>query len=295
MIFCVLHEQSERREGLKALLRQVNRQATALDARDWQQAGLLIARTNPDLLVIDWHNTAMHVADLSRFMRDHPKLPAAVLADDAAADAVATFMHAGVLGVIPRDLAPRLIVRAFELVLLGGHYVPAQALDIGLPHTPPYPSRHDVEAPALPRRADLEGRSPLSPRQHQIMHLVHLGNTNKVIARALGISEGTVKIHLSSMFRLLGATNRAAAVAIYNGWQFNDLNVLRSANSALGNAVTTRRPVRRANKPANNTPTWLLAAEPQAHYRAAKSDYPASETLSGAMQEPYPTPHSEKS
>jgi len=295
MIFCVLHEQSERREGLKALLRQVNRQATALDARDWQQAGLLISRTNPDLLVIDWQSATMKIHELTRFLREHPKLPAAVLADDAAAEAVATFMHAGVLGVIPRDLAPRLIVRAFELVLLGGHYVPAQALDIGLPHAPLYQPRHDAEAPTLPRRANLEGRSPLSPRQHQIMHLVHLGNTNKVIARALGISEGTVKIHLSSMFRLLGATNRAAAVAIYNGWQFNDLNVLRSANSALGNAVTTRRPVRRANKPANNTPTWLLAAEPQARYRAAKSDYPASETLSGAMQEPYPTPHSEKS
>jgi len=152
MIFCVLHEQSERREGLKALLRQVNRQATALDARDWQQAGLLIARTNPDLLVIDWHNTAMHVADLSRFMRDHPKLPAAVLADDAAADAVATFMHAGVLGVIPRDLAPRLIVRAFELVLLGGHY--AGARHRPTPHTAlPFTPRCRSACTAAPCRS----------------------------------------------------------------------------------------------------------------------------------------------
>lgn len=56
-----------------------------------------------------------------------------------------------------------------------------------------------------------------------------MGATNKGIARALGISEGTVKIHLGAIFEKLGATNRAAAVAIYNGWQTSALEVLRDA------------------------------------------------------------------
>ncbi len=286
MIFCVLHELSERREGLKALLRQVNRQATALDARDWRQAELVMARANPDLLVIDWQSPPMQTHDLALFLHAHPKLPAAVLVDDAQADAVAAFMHAGVLGVIPRDLAPRLIVRAFELVLLGGHYVPARALDIGLPDTPAYPPRNlevGTGGAMLPRRRNLDGPSPLSPRQHQIMRLVHLGNTNKIIARALGISEGTVKIHLSSIFRLLGATNRAAAVAIYNGWQFNDLNVLRSASPALAPPCPVP-----AGKPVNDPVPWLLAAEPQTRYRVKKSTCPAPDILSTAMLEPLP-------
>ena len=229
----------------------------------------------------------MQARDLAHFLRDHPKLPAAVLVDDAAADAVATFMHAGVLGVIPRDLAPRLIVRAFELVLLGGHYVPACALDIELPQTPPYQVRqHDAEGDALPRRVNLDGRSPLSPRQHQIMHLLHLGNTNKVIARALGISEGTVKIHLSSMFRLLGATNRAAAVAIYNGWQFNRLKVLRCADPTFKNIVSTLQPILPAGTPAPSKSPWLLAAEPEARYRAKPVAYAATGTRSDVMSEP---------
>lgn len=232
MIFCVMNEFAERREGLKALLRQVNRQATALDARDWRQAESILAHTEPDLLVIDWHSPTMQPRDLSCFLRDHPNLPAAVLADDAAGEAVAAFMQAGVLGVIPRDLAPRLIVRALELVLLGGHYIPARALDLDLPDAAPYRARHAASIQSLPRRPNFDGPSPLSPRQLQIMRLVHLGNTNKVIARALGISEGTVKIHLASMFRMLGATNRAAAVAIYNGWQFDNLRVLNSRNPA---------------------------------------------------------------
>ncbi|MFP5303745.1 helix-turn-helix transcriptional regulator, partial [Cobetia sp. SIMBA_158] len=49
-----------------------------------------------------------------------------------------------------------------------------------------------------------------------------------MIARALGISEGTVKVHLASIFQQLGAPNRAAAVAIYNGLLSNQLQVLRT-------------------------------------------------------------------
>jgi DNA-binding NarL/FixJ family response regulator len=276
MIFCVMNEHAERREGLKALLRQVNRQATALDARDWHQAERVVSRAEPDLFVIDWQAPEMQSADLSSFMREHPRMPAAILADDAAHAAVATFMHAGVLGVIPRDLAPRLIVRAFELVMLGGYYVPARALDLDLPNT----TQFRQQARPLPKRHDAGDSLPLSPRQHQIMRLVHLGNTNKVIARALGISEGTVKIHLSSAFRLLGATNRAAAVAIYNGWQYEQLSLLNDPAAAVRSRA--RQPDY-AEAPPRPHPvdtgaprrherdlfrSWLFAAEPTPHYDA---------------------------
>ncbi len=60
------------------------------------------------------------------------------------------------------------------------------------------------------------------------MRFVHMGSTNKMIAKTLGISEGTVKIHLASIFQQLGATNRAAAVALYNGWLPSHLEVLLS-------------------------------------------------------------------
>ncbi len=58
------------------------------------------------------------------------------------------------------------------------------------------------------------------------MRCVHMGSTNKMIAKTLGISEGTVKIHLACIFQQLGAPNRAAAVAIYNGWLSSQLQVL---------------------------------------------------------------------
>jgi DNA-binding NarL/FixJ family response regulator len=292
MIFCVMNDESERREGLKALLRQVNRQATAIDARDWRQAQRVVERTPPDLLLIDWQSRWMKASDLKLFLRKHPKMAAAILADDAQSAAVAAFLQAGVLGVVPRDLAPRLIVRAFELVLLGGHYVPATALDPTLSAAPRYcPRRAEHLAAALTRRPHLDDIPPLSPRQHQIMRLVHLGNTNKVIARALGISEGTVKIHLSSVFRALGATNRAAAVAIYNGWQFRGLQALNRPAQPVreeplieGKTLPPELPVAAVGTvaPGHQADTashWLVAAEPPVVYRtrACKQDPAAAQ------------------
>ena len=69
------------------------------------------------------------------------------------------------------------------------------------------------------------------------MRCVHMGSTNKMIARTLGISEGTVKIHLASIFQQLGAPNRAAAVAIYNGWLAAQLQVLRPEHESAPRGV----------------------------------------------------------
>ena len=71
----------------------------------------------------------------------------------------------------------------------------------------------------------------LSPRQQDIMRLVHRGWTNKMIARELGVAEGTVKVHLSVIFRALGVHNRSAAIAVINGW-------LEAGQDTLGRATT---------------------------------------------------------
>jgi DNA-binding CsgD family transcriptional regulator len=142
-------------------------------------------------------------------------------------------MDAGVRGVITRDTNPRLIVGAFEIVLLGSHYVPPAALSLAPPLDKP---PRGMESPALPvRRTRIS--SGLSPRQEQIMRCVHMGSTNKMIARTLGISEGTVKIHLTSIFQQLGAPNRAAAVALYNGWLTGQLEVLRNSQHSTPKPV----------------------------------------------------------
>jgi DNA-binding NarL/FixJ family response regulator len=295
MRFSLLNSDAERREGLKALLRQIDRKARFNEAQDWRQADRILRRHPPELLVIDWQDW-MTVADARSLFADHPGVPVAVLVDDTSPDCVRGLVETGALGVIPRSTDPRLIVRALELVLLGGHYIPAGALALEPPAVPATLSAA-AETPAeaaaayaaaitptsaesAPRRLEvvppparrIRFAGGLSPRQEQIMRCVHMGSTNKMIARALGISEGTVKIHLASIFQQLGAPNRAAAVAIYNGWLNAQLEVLRTSQDSAERpvrgqpgVVPLRRRTRRKFKyplPANDTRAPLpMAAE----------------------------------
>jgi DNA-binding NarL/FixJ family response regulator len=138
MRFSVLNSDAERRDGLKALLRQIDRTARFNEAQDWRQVGRTIKRQQPDLLAIDWQDW-MAVNEVRRLLDDDPTLRIAVLSDDTSPGFVRSLLHKGVLGVIQRSTDPRQIVRALEIVLLGGHYVPAGALALALP-PPPAPA-----------------------------------------------------------------------------------------------------------------------------------------------------------
>jgi len=124
-------------------------------------------------------------------------------------------------------------------VLSGGAYVPMEALSllgtrdaqaaataaagaaVGADPavavaTPPAPEPAAAVQALQPHQQHL--LENLSPRQQDIMRLVHRGWTNKMIARELGVAEGTVKVHLSVIFRALGVHNRSTAIAVINGW-----------------------------------------------------------------------------
>lgn len=135
MRFSILNSDAERRDGLKALLRQIDRLARFNEAQDWRQVERTLKRLLPDLLVIDWQDW-MSVDDARHLLSHYPDLRIAVLTDDASPAVVRNLMDEGVLGVIPRETDPCLIVRALEMVLLGGHYVPPGALALNPPLPP---------------------------------------------------------------------------------------------------------------------------------------------------------------
>ncbi|MBB5407846.1 DNA-binding NarL/FixJ family response regulator [Paraburkholderia sp. Clong3] len=288
MRFAILNSNAERRDGLKALLRQIDRLARFTEADEWRLLERPFKRYRPDLVVIDWEDW-MSVAQVRALLSHFPDLRISVLTDGTLPALVRALMDEGVLGVVPRDTDPCLIVRALEMVLLGGHYVPPGALAID----PPLPTdtairTFDEESPP-PRRNKLSGG--LSPRQEQIMRCVHMGSTNKMIARTLGISEGTVKIHLTSIFQQLGAPNRAAAVALYNGWLTNHLQVLRNNGEHSARPVIRGQPgpvpLRRRTRarfqyplPGSDTSSALpMAAEPATSYGEAPPGRPARKSV----------------
>ena len=113
------------------------------------------------------------------------------------------------LGARETQAAPARADAAAELAPQGAAHAPTQG---GAALTEPI-----AQIPALqPHQQHL--LENLSPRQQDIMRLVHRGWTNKMIARELGVAEGTVKVHLSVIFRALGVHNRSTAIAVIIGW-----------------------------------------------------------------------------
>jgi DNA-binding NarL/FixJ family response regulator len=124
-------------------------------------------------------------------------------------------LERGVLGFIPKAYSPEVMLSAVRLVLAGGVYVPPMMLTA----LPPgivagvAPMRGGEPRSSGASSQTLEHlRSVLTERQVEVLQLLSQGKPNKLIGRSLGISEGTVKIHLAAIFRALNVRNRTEAV-----------------------------------------------------------------------------------
>ncbi len=157
--------------------------------------------------------------------RRYPDVRVIVLSGQEDPELMREALEAGVMGFIPKAYSPAVMLSAVRLVLSGGIYVPPMmlaGLDLS-PETTASAVRGAAEAPDRrePREALASGgsghsmpqlRSVLTERQLNVLALLSEGKPNKLISRNLGISEGTVKIHLAAIFRALGVRNRTEAV-----------------------------------------------------------------------------------
>jgi DNA-binding NarL/FixJ family response regulator len=113
-------------------------------------------------------------------------------------------LEAGVHGYMLKSLSIPELTAALEVVFSGGIYVPPSLADL----SPCLPEQIRDVAPTF-EQGDMIGQ--LTPRQQDVLDLLVQGKTNKEIALALGLGEGTVKIHMAAIFRYFGVNNRAAA------------------------------------------------------------------------------------
>lgn len=132
-----------------------------------------------------------------------------VLIDDVLdqAEMVRSFA-AGVNGYLLAAISPEALRESLRLVVLGEHVFPSQLVSLLLSAAPPPAA---IVPPA--------SRDALSERETAIVARLAEGMPNKVIAQDLTITEATVKVHLKSILKKLGVTNRtqAAVWAITNG------------------------------------------------------------------------------
>ncbi|WP_244445129.1 response regulator transcription factor [Microvirga sp. BSC39] len=119
-------------------------------------------------------------------------------------------LEAGVHGYIVRSLPIADLVKALGTILEGGVYVPPCIADIS-PELPGLKEQGDETITAhlsTPQPASID---LLTSRQRDVLDLLVQGKSNKEIALALKLGEGTVKIHMAAIFRYFGVNNRAAA------------------------------------------------------------------------------------
>jgi DNA-binding NarL/FixJ family response regulator len=163
-----------------------------------------------------------------------PQIPIVIVSDHALGDEVAAALRVGVQGFIHTDLAPELALRAFGFILNGGSYFPPAAIRDMQPglHRANGAAFHDhgdhktgiqstVGFAELEPFAHANGKIPnLTGRQREVLERVCQGEPNKQIARRLGMTEGTVKVHVRQIMRKLGATNRTqvAVCASADAW-----------------------------------------------------------------------------
>jgi DNA-binding NarL/FixJ family response regulator len=203
-------------EGVKLKLAELGPDTEFVEAMDANELSHVIHSDRGesfDLALIDLAmpgaNEAEHVVDVIETL---PHLRVIVLSGSEDPALMKELLGVGVHGFIPKAYSPEVMLSAVRLVLSGGNYVPPMMLQEN--HTsPPAPSSAKSASLAETSRTLEERlRKLLTERQIDVLRLLSQGKPNKLIARDLGISEGTVKIHLAAIFRALNVRNRVEAV-----------------------------------------------------------------------------------
>lgn len=205
MVVLVVDDHPLFREGLTQLLRDLDAQAEVLAEADARH-GLAVAaeRADLDLVLLDLTMPGMNGLDaVGRFGEEAPGVPVVILSALEDPEQVRRALALGAVGYIPKSTPSTTMIDALRLVLGGGLYVPPlmlSAMGSGREPAPQPAERNEQRAPEA-----------LTDRQIEVLALLATGKSNKLIARELGLSEKTVKAHITAVFRVLGVVNRTQA------------------------------------------------------------------------------------
>lgn len=180
------------RSGLERLLSTADDIIVVGAAADGREAIALVDEVEPDVVMMDLSMPQLDgVAATQQIAATHPGTAVVVLTSFSDTARITAALQAGAVGYQLKDAAPDELIAAVRAAAAGG-------------------------APLDPRvaRVLLDRRAPtitLSSREIEVLRLVTTGLANKQIGRMLGITERTVKAHLTSIFAQIGVTDRTQA------------------------------------------------------------------------------------
>ena len=158
--------------------------------------GLIEQYPDADLLLLDLHMPgARGYSALAHIRGQYPGLPIIVVSGHEEATVARRALAHGAAAYIPKSTDGSAIAEAIRRVLDGDTWLPPQLLG--------------GHAPLQPDEADAAARiASLTPQQFRVLTMIAEGLLNKQIAWDLGVSEATVKAHMTAIMRKLGVNNR---------------------------------------------------------------------------------------
>ena len=199
------------REGLEGLLERRNIEVIA--SIGGGKEGIDAARDlNPDVVLLDMRMPDVDGLTVLRTIRQNGlEMPIAILTTSSSETDLVEALRNGAQGYLLKDMEPDdLVVSLLDIV--EGKTVVAPTLTPVLAKV--------VQGESIPT-GEPKPIDTLTPRETEILGLLAEGQSNKVIARNLGISDGTVKLHVKAILRKLEVHSRveAAVMAVEHGFR----------------------------------------------------------------------------
>jgi len=185
------------RTGLESLLSASDDISVVGTATNGEEAVAAATSLLPDVVLMDLSMPVMDgTTATSLIAAEHPQMKVVVLTSFSDDERVVDALQAGALGYTLKDAEPGIILEAIRAAHGGG-----------------VPIDPRVASALMPQNRTGRSDATLTDREKEIVALVGRGLVNKQIAVELGISEKTVKTHLTNAFKRLGVTNRGDAAA----------------------------------------------------------------------------------
>ena len=205
MKFLIVDDHALIREAMRDVLLSLRHDAVIHEAADARTAMDALERhPDTDLILLDMHLPDLDgLQVLSAVAERHPAVAVVMLSGDKEQATIHKSLSLGAQGFIPKTETRAVLTSALALVLAGGVYVPPAAL-----RGASTPGQHAPAAADPPSAGSLG----LTDRQLEVLALLMEGKNNKLICRALGLAEPTVKNHVSAVLKALGVSSRTEAV-----------------------------------------------------------------------------------
>ncbi|MQX37265.1 response regulator [Roseospira navarrensis] len=193
------------RDGIRPFLTDLAEHVDIMEAVDFDSALDMASERKPDLLLLDLKMPGMAgVETVSAFRKTCPDVPVVIITGQVVREDVLRAMELGASGYLPKAMSGASFVHALRLILSGQPYFSAHLLGSG-----------GGDGESTPAAQQPGGRfADLTNREVQVLSLLVRGESNKEIGLHLGLTEITVKSHMRSIFKKIGAANRTQAVAM---------------------------------------------------------------------------------